>query len=89
MGFSAAIAFGGMMLGSAIQAGQNSPQPPPMPEMPQAPTAASITGLDKTSAQQKKRAQAGQGRSDTVVSGPQGLGEVAPQNMDRKSLLGY
>lgn len=89
MGFTAAVAFGGMFLGSAMSAAQDGPRIPDMPQMPQAPTAASITGLDKTSAQQKKRAQQGQGRNDTIATGPQGLGEVGAANMDRKTLLGY
>jgi hypothetical protein len=40
-------------------------------------------------AQQRKRIQTGQGRGDTIKTGPKGLGEIEPSNTGRKELLGY
>lgn len=68
---------------SAAAAKANQP-----PASPQAP------GMDnaragQAGAQQRKRAQQGQGRSDTVKTGPSGLGEIGAENQERKTLLGY
>lgn len=43
----------------------------------------------KAGEQQRKKAAAGTGRSDTVKTGPAGLGEVPQENQERKTLLGY
>ena len=39
--------------------------------------------------QQRKKASAAMGRSDTIATGPQGLGQISGENTAPKTLLGY
>jgi hypothetical protein len=78
--------IGGGMLGNMMT---SLVKPPMIMEMPQAPGSVANPDAQKAGAQQRKRTAGAQGRSDTIKTGPGGLGEVSPQNTEAKSLLGY
>lgn len=91
----AAVAVGAAVAGPAIaravglggDRGGSNPmlieqgKPPGLPD-----TAKAAEGAR---AQQQKRAVGAQGTSSTNKTGPQGLGEIGSQNVERKTLLGY
>jgi hypothetical protein len=60
-------------------------------EQPPAPASADVKNADAQAAadQRRKRSAAAGGRSGTVKTGPQGLGEVSADNQQTKTLLGY
>lgn len=67
---------------------EKSAKPPPFPtNLPS--LAGSQSQADNASAQQRKRAQAAEGRGSTIKTGPAGLGEIGSKNLAPKSLLGY
>jgi len=89
MGVSAAIAIGGMMAGKMLMpSGGNQPM---AIEQPPAAASADPKAADAQAAadQQRKRAAAAGGRSDTIKTGPQGLGNMPMANVETKTLLGY
>lgn len=88
MAMTAAVAIGGALLGSQIM------KKPAMPnlvvEQPPKPADAA-PGADSAAAanQQRKRNAGAVGVSDTIKTGPNGLGEVGAQNVAPKTVLGY
>ena len=91
MGVSAAIAVASLVGGAVAQKSlaPDIPQmnaPPAPPAQKPAAVTKSATGAAE---QQKKRAAGAIGRSDTILTGPQGLGELGGENQQVKSLLGY
>lgn len=61
-----------------------SPAPAPTTDPKEAKDAS-----EAASAQARKRAQAAGGRSDTILTGSQGLGEIGAENTQKSTLLGY
>ncbi len=91
MGATATIAIGSLLAGAASQAlfapKVDQPNAPPAsPTQKPVETAKAATGAAD---QQKKRAAAAVGRSDTILTGPQGLGSLGSDQQQVKSLLGY
>lgn len=90
--------FGGAAIGKATSpkaattgAAAPNAQPPALPPPPTiTPQSQAQDALQVATAgtQQKKKIQAAVGRSDTILTGPNGLGSVAPQNSQTKTLLG-
>lgn len=95
MGVSAAIALGAAVVGPPILQGLGIlPKPPEAGPLliEQAPKPASATPTQDTKQageQQRKRAAAASGRSDTIKTGSQGLGATPAANLQQKTLLGY
>lgn len=56
-------------------------------EQPPAPAGANLP--EGAADQQRKKASAAMGRSDTIATGPQGLGQISGENTAPKTLLGY
>jgi hypothetical protein len=90
MGATAAIMVVGALAGTAIQGAMAKDPPQMLMEQPPKPDAnANKQAAAGAADQQRKRAAASGGRSDTLKTGPQGLGEVGSQNLEQKQLLGY
>ncbi len=81
----AAIAIAGMFMGM----GAASMMAPDAPSSMMVPPEPETADQEQIKAQQKKRTASAQGRSSTIQTGSQGLGEVGQQNLQSKSLLGY
>lgn len=82
MGMSAAIVAGGYLAYKS------------MTKQPTVPTVTPPTIKDPTEAgdlagqRQRRRMAGASGRSDTILTGPQGLGDIAPGQASVKTLLG-
>lgn len=99
MGLTAAL-IGIGLVGGAVASKLTSPKvkipdaPPPVPPVP---PIAAVTAPEKTPEaaattavkQQKKRVAGAVGRSDTILTGPKGLGQIQPAQTTVKTLLGY
>lgn len=77
---SLALALGGMLAG-----GSGTPEAPTL----QAPPDAAVPDVQGATTAQDKRTQGATGRSDTIKTNPLGLGEISPDNLRSKSILGY
>lgn len=64
-----------------------APAPPAAPVLPAAPPAAPVAAA--AAARVRRGATGAVGRSDTILTGPRGLGELQPVNTQVKTLLGY
>jgi hypothetical protein len=96
MGIEVAIVTAGLLAGAgAVLAKQSQPK---IPDQPKAPDIAapedSAAMADRKAVRQSKKALAAYGRSDTILTGPQGLGEQgagqqsAPMGGGGSTLLG-
>lgn len=91
MGASAAIAIGSAIFGPMISQAVGLTKKPQTPNLvvEQPPQPAGAVSPEGAGAQQQKKAAGAMGRSDTIETGPQGLGTISPDNQAPKSLLGY
>lgn len=88
MGFTAAF-VAAAVVGGAVASKMNKP---PEMKMPDAPVEDPVQKEQKAQGAgdaQKKRAAAAAAQASTILTGPKGLGEVAPENQKKQSLLGY
>lgn len=91
MAGSAVMAIGGALAGAVFNK-MMAPKPTTPAAPPAAPTtdpAAQKKASDEAASQARKRAQAAGGRSDTMLTGSQGLGEIGGENTQKTTLLGY
>ena len=88
---STIIAVGAALAGGALASKMLSPDIPAAtaPDMPKADDAGKKKAADAAGNQARMRAQAAGGRSDTILTGSQGLGEIGSQNLQKTTLLGY
>ncbi len=87
MGATALIAVAALAAGSA--AGNSSSKMPTLNiEQPPAPPDATPKPAD-AAATAKKKVSGAQGIQDTILTGPQGLGNISTANAPVKTLLGY
>lgn len=91
MGFTAMI-VGGLAAGAVVSKALtpkaptiNMPDPEPMKTDP----AADLKTATGAAEQTKKRATAAGAVGSTILTGPQGLGEVTSAQQGKKNLLGY
>jgi hypothetical protein len=76
----------------AVAAKAMAPKAPKLDETPAPPVVDADANNKKAEGaadQARKRALAAAGRSDTLLTGPAGLGDVPAANQATKSLLGY
>lgn len=90
--FSAVAGAAGSKLASRSRKSQDSGAPPSPPVTP--PTAAdalktAIPASITAAVQQRKKAQGAPGRQSTILTGPSGLGNIGPANVEHKTILGY
>lgn len=89
MAGTAAIAVASIVGGAVLSKAMAPDIPNPgTPEKP-----ADMQGADaeakKKQGQQRRTAAASSGREGTLLTGPQGLGEVSTANQQKQTLLGY
>ena len=90
MGGTAAIVIGGLIAGQVAQKAMAPDIPNPgTPEKPADMASTADAEARKKQEQQRRTAAASSGREGTLLTGPQGLGDVAPENAPKKTLLGY
>lgn len=88
MGFTAAIALAGLAAGSL--AGKAGAKAPTLNiEQPPAPVDATPKPMADASTAARKKVSGAQGIQDTILTGPQGLGNISTANAPVKTLLGY
>jgi hypothetical protein len=90
MGAAAAIAAGTFLYATQTTSGKRvsgtlagEKPPPDLPLIEQPPNPADLVDP------KRKKVAAATGRSDTILTGPKGLGEVGSENLQSKTLLGY
>lgn len=81
--------FGSLVSKAIGGSGGGGSSPPALapPELPK--PEATKKKAEGAADQQRKRALAAAGRADTLLTGPQGLGDLAQENKGAKTLLGY
>lgn len=90
MGATVALAMPyllGAVGGVAASKMMSSGSPNLVVEQPPAPAGATLP--EGAGEQMKKKAAGAMGRSDTIATGPQGLGQIGAENTAPKTLLGY
>jgi hypothetical protein len=97
MGITAIVAAGAAVAGTAYASNQakkaaeaaNKNLPDPAATAPKADPVTTAKKADGAAAQQQKRSAAAAASASTILTGPGGLGELAPEQGEKKSLLGY
>jgi hypothetical protein len=95
MGASAAIVFPFVNPAGTMKAATGAvlPKPPGALVMMQPPgvsgSSADANDANSAAARARRKVAAGEGQSDTNLTGPRGLGEIGGQNLQIKTLLGY
>lgn len=89
MGFTALLVGGAAVVGGVAASSMNKPPEIKMPEAPKIDPVSEAKKAEGSGEQQRKRAAAASAANSTILTGPQGLGEVKPDQQGRKNLLGY
>lgn len=91
MGATVGLAIAGAVLGPKLaeMVGLGPKQASPNLVVEQPPAPAGAVQPEGAARQQQKQAAAAMGRSDTIATGPQGLGQIGAENTAPKTLLGY
>lgn len=90
MAVSGSIAFAALA-GAAV--GKATSKPPTLPNpaesAPKVDEAAMAKAAEGAAAQQRKRAASASAQGSTILTGPNGLGELPKEQQGSKNLLGY